>query len=70
MTLKKSIILHFFSSFSWRKNFFSSKIEKLEGKSKMAKIRPYRRVKKFFLDFYEKLERKWSIFKKKFVEKS
>ena len=34
----------------------------------MAKIRPYRNVKKFFLDFYEKLEKKWSIFKKKVLK--
>ena len=34
----------------------------------MAKIRPHSWVKKFFLDFYRKLERKWSILKKNLLK--
>ena len=34
----------------------------------MAKVRTHMGVKKIFLDFYVKLEKKWSIFKKNLLK--
>ena len=34
----------------------------------MAKVRTHMGVKKFFLDFYEKLERKWDVLKKNLLK--